>query len=311
VSMLRGQRKTALGRASLLRGFTLVELLVVIAIIGILIALLLPAVQAAREAARRTQCKNNLKNIMLAALNYESARKRFPESSRMKVWPPSEGLSVHAFIFPYLEESGLYQSMKLDLGARDDPNILLGQTRIMVFECPSVEREVDQIHSSLQEGWAVSDYAGVMGAPSGGGKSTASASPCGRYYTNGVFIPDVPVKIKQITDGLSDTLAFGERTYHRRAWVKGSYIYGQDPNRICHMSSKTVDFPINANEKQYCYDPCSGGKTALFNSLQFGSKHPGLAQFARADGSVDAISENIALDVLMALATRDGGEVVQ
>src|SRR5690348_11561425 len=60
------------------RGFTLVELLVVIAIIGILVALLLPAIQAAREAARRSQCSNNMKNLALAVLNFESSKKRLP-----------------------------------------------------------------------------------------------------------------------------------------------------------------------------------------------------------------------------------------
>ena len=84
------------------RGFTLVELLVVITIIGILIALLLPAVQAAREAARRAKCSNNLKQIGLALLNYESAHGTFPAGGSHS---PSGwyGFSWMIQIFPYCE----------------------------------------------------------------------------------------------------------------------------------------------------------------------------------------------------------------
>src|SRR5262245_66083989 len=95
------------------RGFTLVELLVVIAIIGILIALLLPAVQAAREAARRSQCMNNLRQMGLAMLNYEQSYKVFPPSDVVVVNPAtglmtnSLGLSVHARLLPFVEESSL------------------------------------------------------------------------------------------------------------------------------------------------------------------------------------------------------------
>ena len=85
-------------------GFTLVELLVVIAIIGILISLLLPAVQAAREAARRTQCANMEKQLGLAVLNYESAKKQLPNSTRPGGSTTAPRISGFTLILPFLEE---------------------------------------------------------------------------------------------------------------------------------------------------------------------------------------------------------------
>jgi prepilin-type N-terminal cleavage/methylation domain-containing protein/prepilin-type processing-associated H-X9-DG protein len=140
------------------RGFTLVELLVVIAIIGILVALLLPAIQAAREAARRAQCQNHIKEISLAVLNHESARKKYPvgfvpQPSANEAW----GWAV--FILPYLEEQGVYDRLRpsptfvqpVD-GTRKGPRNLADvfiagksnadeivplQTPLAVFRCPS------------------------------------------------------------------------------------------------------------------------------------------------------------------------------
>src|SRR5262245_6390811 len=104
------------------RAFTLVEVLVVIAIIGVLIALLLPAIQAAREAARRMQCGNNIKQIALALLNYESAHKSFPPSSN---WPASQpdllrdggnanqSANWVVMILPFVEHQNVYESFDL------------------------------------------------------------------------------------------------------------------------------------------------------------------------------------------------------
>lgn len=104
------------------RGFTLVELLVVIAIIGTLIGLLLPAVQAAREAARRSSCSNNMRQVGLAVLNFESTKQKLPAFTDRNEWTGAPGITtgsaantpgyswiVHCL--PYMEEVGLYNAI--------------------------------------------------------------------------------------------------------------------------------------------------------------------------------------------------------
>ena len=98
------------------RGFTLVELLVVIAIIGILVALLLPAIQAAREAARRSQCQNHLKQMTLATLNFETAKKILP---RLYVFDKTidANFAVHGplvQILPFMEYQPVYDQYDWD-----------------------------------------------------------------------------------------------------------------------------------------------------------------------------------------------------
>src|SRR5690349_8338558 len=138
------------------RGFTLVELLVVIAIIGILVALLLPAIQAAREAARRAQCQNHIKNIALAVLNFESAKKRLPKGFVSQ--PANQpSWSWCTLILPNLEEQTIYDQMRPSettimpntagvaarTGKRNLSDMIaageLGplQTKLTVFHCPS------------------------------------------------------------------------------------------------------------------------------------------------------------------------------
>ena len=172
---------------SIRRAFTLVELLVVIAIIGILVALLLPAIQAAREAARRAKCQNNIKNVCLAVLNYESARKRYPvgfisQPTNVESW----GWAV--FALPYLEEQGIYDRLRPSTtfvqpvdgtrkgqrnladvfeAAVSNPDELVAlQTPVAIFRCPS----------DTTPELVPCDYGGGLGclstAPTGGAKST-------------------------------------------------------------------------------------------------------------------------------------------
>ena len=161
--------------------FTLVELLVVIAIIGILVALLLPAVQAAREAARRNQCKNNLKQIALALLNYESATRTLPPGGWME-----QGTMWSAYVFPYLEEGAVFDELLLPKangepsppsngvgvdglqyahpGEYDDArqldqdqyaNLVYCETVFSVFRCPSVDLIDNQTYATADPGWFV------------------------------------------------------------------------------------------------------------------------------------------------------------
>jgi prepilin-type N-terminal cleavage/methylation domain-containing protein/prepilin-type processing-associated H-X9-DG protein len=140
------------------RGFTLVELLVVIAIIGVLVALLLPAVQAAREAARRAQCQSSIKNIALAILNFESAKKEFPVGLVSQP-EPYEAWSWSTFTLPYLEQQAVFDRLRpspdflkppdgtrsgkrnlsdLFIAAKTNPKELEPlQTPLSIFRCPS------------------------------------------------------------------------------------------------------------------------------------------------------------------------------
>jgi len=129
------------------RGFTLVELLVVLSIIGLLIGLLLPAVQSAREAARRMQCQSHVKQLGLAALNFESVHRRFPSGGWGYQWQGFADVNSLAgqpgswtfSLLPYLEQAALYQLGSYQSSAAQRDQYLrqrLGQS-VPVYNCPS------------------------------------------------------------------------------------------------------------------------------------------------------------------------------
>lgn len=187
------------------RGFTLIELLVVIAIIAILIALLLPAVQQAREAARRSQCRNNLKQLGIALHNYHDTFGLFPmahtrsdDGQGIGVVSGWRGWSAHAMILPYVDQAPIYNQLNFNMHFDHGTNTLLRRTQIATFLCPSDT----PFPGSADRG--NNNYAGSMG-PSLGWYLT----PLGAR--NGFFNYDVIVRMRDVRDGTSNTIAMSEQ----------------------------------------------------------------------------------------------------
>jgi len=237
---------------SSLRGFTLVELLVVIAIIGVLVALLLPAVQAAREAARRLQCQNNLKNIALACLNYESAKGELPPGSVNTKIRQGSGLGWPVHILPYIEQGMVSEKALAKYKATPDAysSVMNELNKLLppMYLCPS---DPDLKYQREKYGNAdrkAMSYAGVSGSYYGR-TGICPSTKTGSHYCvwgnpssgdllgpnnfDGLLIMDWPVSLKQVTDGASNTFLIGERTYQIRTWMIGAFWVGvTDPPTV-------------------------------------------------------------------------------
>ncbi len=340
--------------------FTLIELLVVIAIIAILVALLLPAVQQAREAARRSSCKNNLKQIGLALHNYHDTYNTFPmgishhkagcaldagdaDGMYVAFWDERFGSwTWQAMLMPMLEQGTTYD--QVGVGVREAHAALLDATRRGILATP-----VPSLNCPSDNGPAVNNYS--LRPPRDSNRAVRNvaksnyvashhhvAMTCnntsatvgatnfmniaGNMPFSGMFTHSSCVRMRDVTDGTSNTIMAGER-----AWtvsVNGTYV---DAPRAAnqYVSSGLSSGTSNGGMSSVYGTGVLGinragtSDTLLRHARQsFSSQHKGGAQFVLVDGSVRFISENVphnngtsAIDSLFeALIGRGDGLVV-
>ena len=293
--------------------FTLVELLVVIAIIGILVGLLLPAVQAAREAARRMSCQNNLHQLGIALHNYHSSHNQFPYGWVASNGHDEPGWGWAAQLLPFMEENNAAQLIDWRLPIEIDAHEPARMHVVSTFQCPSdvggthffIAEAEDHDHDVPAIGddddddhgphnadenpeklfeIAKCNYTGVFGS------FEVHDSP---YRGDGVFFGNSRIKMRDLQDGSSTTMMVGERSSRLGGTIWHGLIHeaNEAEARVVGVADHGPNDPVGHFE-------------------DFSSRHQGVTGFVMGDGSVRHLSDTINLATYQAMATRQGGEVV-
>lgn len=301
--MSQRRLETSLRRRSTF-GFTLVELLVVIAIIGVLVALLLPAVQAAREAARRSQCLNNVKQLSVAQHNHESAFKYF--SYPIDKSGPERSWSIP--LLPFFEQQAVFTSYNQKLPWYDAANAQAISTPLSTFSCNSTPVSDSRLFSGKTEkGIAYTGYIGDYAACRQV-KDTLITAGLVTIVGDGIISKDLKRRAKDVADGLSNTILFGERVGGPDHFINGEVNTAIPLSDGLCWGARASYTQLEGYQADGVTSP--GPRAMNANNSEFYGFHPGGGNFGFGDGSVRYIREDIAISTFAALLTADCGEVI-
>ena len=341
-------------RTRLPRGFSLVELLVVIAIIGVLLGLVLSAVQSARETARRIACGNNLRQVGIALHAHESARRFVPAWRKEFSWaeypknPPNPNFSIVVAgrttfgalgqLLPYVEQGTLASLFDMTRGIADPVNLPppfpRGQNSptclaaVPLFVCPGTPSGVPSDYGAAYQviGYPANtplilprtDYAPFRGLH----PSLAACAGLPAEFTHNAmlgttdFVNRRTVRFREITDGLSKTLAFVEQAGRQQRFFRGRPLPASAPGGATVLYAFYGDWNIarharglsGATEAEPQQAGC--GVVNVLNDDNPYAFHPGGVSAVMGDASVTFMAEGIDAGVFAALVSRDGGESI-
>jgi prepilin-type N-terminal cleavage/methylation domain-containing protein len=309
--------------------FTLVELLVVIAIVGMLVSFLLPAVQAARATARRSQCSSNIRQLALAALNFESAKGHLPSSLRPAGLTPLPRISGMTLLLPYLEQGNRYDNYDQMLNWHAPENRPVVNLRIPVLECPASPRPERLDGLPEADPWepgigAITDFAATIYVD----QRLESAGLVDKAGV-GILERNAQPTLGAVTDGLSNTIMFAESAGRPYLYRQGKLV-SEDLTQArvngggwCRPATE-ISIDGSSRDGLTLPGPCALNCTNGEDFAQSGFPHPyygsfgsgepyafhnGGGNFAFGDASVHFLSDDVDIREFARLVTRSGGEV--